>query len=163
MAFTETHTTTIDNLLLAMMGMKGLFSIHPQRKKQGVALVVQNPSLTLTKLKELPERFLKATVSALGKMPITVAVIYSPADSSHERTTFFQQLQPDLSDINLLLGDFNCVIQEEDRSLPLAHWSDSLSLREALVAAELVDALLPGSPHTFTSPSSYTTRLNRVY
>ena len=163
MAFTETHTTTTDNPLLAMMEMKGLFSNHSQRKKQGVALVVQNPFFTLTKLKELPGRFLKATVSAPGKMPIIVAVIYSPADSPRERTTFFQQLQPDLSNVNLLFGDFNCVMQEEDWSLVLAHWLDSLSLHEALVAVGLIDALPPSSPHTFTSPSSYTTRLNRVY
>ena len=60
--------------------------------------------------------------------------------------------------------DFLSLPQSFISQAHISHWSAACPwYPKALVAAGLVNALPPGSLHTFTSPNSYTARLDRVY
>jgi len=79
--------------------------------------IAQIPTLTttLTLIKEVPGWMLVVEVQTPSFSVLTLALVYTPAESPAQRVTFFtKHFQDTVADI--VLGDFNCVLRPEDSS-----------------------------------------------
>jgi hypothetical protein len=130
---------------------------------KGVAVLPLNQRCTVKKVWEAGGRAIKCDISLTGEPVLRLGAVYAPATASG-RATFFNNMRSHMSDVDAMLGDFNCTLAQEDKTGVWRASASSAALRSLLEFLELEDSQPHGAEHTwFGAGRDCSARLDRVY
>jgi hypothetical protein len=158
---TETHLYEgndlwgLDRAAVAFAPFRGSF--------KGVAVLPLSSHCKVTKICDSEGRLVKCDVEVKGAPAFRLGAVYAPSSESG-RVSFFNGLGDSMDDVQVLVGDFNCTLAQEDK---LGKWrptGSSSALRDLLCRTEMEDSQPLGAGHTWFGPGrACAARLDRVY